>query len=120
VENGKVVSVEGDPSHPYNEGRLCPKAFAGVELVNHPDRLRHPLKKYNGRWEQISWDEALDIICFQLKKIKEAYGARAMALAMLNVIITEGLYDREFVEQWTLRFDQLAEHVKQFSPEKNS
>lgn len=42
----------------------------------------------------------------------------ALALAMLNVIITEGLYDKEFVEKYTHGFDKLAEHVKQYTPEK--
>lgn len=41
-----------------------------------------------------------------------------LALALLHVIIGEGLYDREFVEKWTLGFDKLAEHVKQYTPEK--
>jgi len=41
----------------------------------------------------------------------------ALALAMLNVIISEGLYDKEFVAQWTVGFEQLAEHVEQFTPE---
>ncbi|MFC2067910.1 molybdopterin-dependent oxidoreductase, partial [Chloroflexota bacterium] len=41
----------------------------------------------------------------------------ALALAMLNVIINEGLYDTEFVEQWTVGFEQLIEHVKRFTPE---
>jgi anaerobic selenocysteine-containing dehydrogenase len=41
----------------------------------------------------------------------------ALALAMLNVIINEGLYDKEFVAQWTVGFEQLAEHVEQFTPE---
>jgi len=42
----------------------------------------------------------------------------ALALAMLNVIISEDLYDKEFVEKHTIGFDQLKEHVKQYSPEK--
>lgn len=42
----------------------------------------------------------------------------ALALGMMNVIIAEGLYDREFVEQWTVGFDRLAEHVKQYAPEE--
>ena len=42
----------------------------------------------------------------------------ALALGMLNVIIAEGLYDRDFVERWTAGFDRLTEHVKEWSPEK--
>ncbi len=42
----------------------------------------------------------------------------ALALGMLNVIIAEELYDKQFVEQWTVGFEQLAQHVKTYSPEK--
>jgi anaerobic selenocysteine-containing dehydrogenase len=41
----------------------------------------------------------------------------ALALSMLNVIIKEGLYDKEFVTQWTIGFEELAEHVERFTPE---
>jgi len=42
----------------------------------------------------------------------------ALALGMLNVIIAEGLYDKAFVEQWTVGFDKLVDHVKEYSPER--
>jgi anaerobic selenocysteine-containing dehydrogenase len=42
----------------------------------------------------------------------------ALALGMINVLINEGLYDREFVEQWSVGFDKLSEHVQQYTPEK--
>ena len=42
----------------------------------------------------------------------------ALALAMLNVIITEDLYDKEFVRDWTVGFDKLEEHVKDYTPER--
>ena len=42
----------------------------------------------------------------------------ALALGMLNVIITEGLYDKAFVEEWTVGFDRLAEQVTGYTPER--
>ena len=42
----------------------------------------------------------------------------ALALGMLNVIVNEGLYDKAFVEKWTVGFDKLKEHIQQYSPEK--
>jgi anaerobic selenocysteine-containing dehydrogenase len=42
----------------------------------------------------------------------------ALALGMMHVIISEGLYDKEFVEKWTFGFDKLVEHVKSYTPEK--
>jgi anaerobic selenocysteine-containing dehydrogenase len=44
----------------------------------------------------------------------------ALALAFLNVIIEEGLYDRDFAEKWCYGFDRFSDHIKQYSPEKMS
>jgi anaerobic selenocysteine-containing dehydrogenase len=222
--------------HPLNQGLLCPKGKALVDYVYSLERLKHPLKRGNGGWKRISWDEALDIIAEKLQQIKESYGAHALAifcgsigvenyelaafarrfrgaygtpnflsvesncyrsrilahqltfgaflleepekagcvilwghdpdnskmppasklyqalerglelivinpkrtplakrgihipirpgtdcalaLGMLNVIISEDLYDKEFVKKCTIGFDKLAEHVKQYPPQK--
>ncbi|NQT47551.1 MAG: molybdopterin-dependent oxidoreductase [Chloroflexi bacterium] len=237
VEDGKIVKVEGTSDHPFSRGHICVKARQIVEHVYHKDRLQYPMKKENGSWKRISWDEALDAIAAKLTEYKEKYGgvshgifvgdpvsllgitgwemirrfcdaygtpnrffvtdlcggsamlaeivtlgsmwepdmensnciivwadnphntrpsilqhiaqARnkgaklivinpglvpiakqadihlrprpatdgSLALAMLNVIISEGLYDREFVEGYSVGFDKLAEHVKQYPPE---
>lgn len=240
VEDGRLVKVKGMKEHPISEGILCPRGEALPEWVYSPDRLEHPLKKTDSGWERISWDEALDTTAEKLKKIKDKYGARALAvytgslgtenielaafaqrfrgvygtpnllsvegncfrsrimarqmtfggypieepwnsrcilvmgtnmdnskitvgnkiyraikegtlaqvivvdpkripmaekgihirirpgtdtalcLGMLNVIISEGLEDKEFVEKYTIGFDKLKEHVKQYPPEKVS
>jgi anaerobic selenocysteine-containing dehydrogenase len=70
VEDGKIVKVEGDPDSPLNRGTICAKGIAQVERLNHPDRLRHPLKRAGergeGKWERISWDEALTTISHRI------------------------------------------------------
>ncbi|MBA7647809.1 Acetylene hydratase [subsurface metagenome] len=236
VEDGKLVRVEGMAEHPLSQGVLCPRGAALADYVYSPDRLRYPMKKVNGSWERLSWDEALDIIAGKLGQLKDEYGAHtlaifcgsigvennelaafarrfrgaygtpnflsvesncyrsrilaqqltfgtflleepekakcvllwghdpdnsklplanklykalaeglelivinpkrtllakrgihipirpgtdcALALAMLNVIISEDLYDKEFVQEHTVGFDKLREHVKQYPPEK--
>lgn len=237
VEDGKLVKVTGMAEHPLNKGGLCPRGENLVEYANAPDRLKYPMKKVNGAWQRISWDEALDTIAAKLAKIKEEFGAHALAifcgsmgvenielaaftqrfkgafgtpnlisvesicfrirviahlmtfgrftsedpleskciilwgnnpdesrwmwaehiheavdkgqlelividpkrtalakkgihlqirpgtdaalgLGLLNVIISEGLYDKELIEGWTVGFDELKEHVKQYPPEK--
>jgi anaerobic selenocysteine-containing dehydrogenase len=80
VEGGKLVKVEGMTEHPLNQGLLCPRGKALVDYVYSPDRLKHPLKRENGDWKRISWDEALDIIAEKLQQIKENYGAHALAI----------------------------------------
>jgi len=236
VKDGRLVRVEGMTEHPLNQGVLCPRGQHLVDYVYSPDRLKYPMKKRNGSWERISWDEALDTIAGKLQQIKNKYGARALAifcgsigvennelaafarrfrgafgtpnfltvestcyrsrilahqltfgtllleepekakciilwghdpdnsnpplaklihkaldnglqliiinpkrtplakrgihipirpgtdcalaLGMLNVIISEGLHDKEFIDKYTIGFDKLVEHVKQYPPEK--
>jgi thiosulfate reductase/polysulfide reductase chain A len=243
VVDGIIRKVTGDPDSPLNKGQLCPKGAAGIDIVYHPDRLTHPMKRVGargeGRWEKIGWDEAYDIIADKLEHIIAENGPEsivigtgtgrhhcnfvprfanalgtpnwcepghaqcfsprvnvshmtfgalpvcdyygdvdpacvlvwghnplnsgpdgellfhtrhlmnggktkyivvdprrtkiaeqaevwcqirpgtddALALAMINVIISEGLYDRAFVAKWTHGFEQLSEHVRKFTPE---
>jgi anaerobic selenocysteine-containing dehydrogenase len=241
VEDGKIVKIEGTKGHPVNDGRLCAKGLAAIQLEYDPNRLRYPMKRTGergeGKWQRISWDEAMGIIVTRLKEIIKTDGARAiswakgqgagwednfhyaqrfmnaigspnlatfgnvchisrvishvftyggmpdpdientklmllwganpmntamgnhgvrimkakqrgaklividprfsktaakadvwvqprpgtdgaLALGMLNVIIEENLYDREFVEKWTYGFDKLSELVKKYPPER--
>ena len=84
VRDGEIVKVEGDPDSPMNKGRLCPKGLASLEHIYNPERLLHPLKRKGGRgegrWERISWDEALDDIAAELGRIRREYGPEAIAL----------------------------------------
>jgi len=237
IENDRIVKVEGMAEHPFRHP--CVKAQAIIDWVYNKERITEPMRKVKGKWQQVSWDEALGFIADKLKTIKEKDGARslvvhlgfpfigapleklarrfcevygspnfttggslcfcarmigqsitfnhytmvlspdyhgtqcnlvwgmnpaesslmqtaainasrkqgaklvvidprviplakqadihaqirpgtdtALALGLLNVVIGERLYDREFVERWTYGFDKLAEHVKHYSPEK--
>jgi anaerobic selenocysteine-containing dehydrogenase len=244
VENGAITHIEGNPEMP-TQGTMCAKGLSSIQHVNHPDRLKYPLKRTGkrgeGKWQRISWDEALDTIEAKMKESIEKYGpssiaisqgtgrgynrythrlARsigtaniitpgyichsprlgmyglvtgygrlycdyhgwggefpktqiswakqleissadsemavwflnslryvknlividpretalssratmwlqirpgtdaALALAMINVIISEGLWDKEFVENWTYGFDKLKERVQEYTPER--
>jgi len=235
VEEGKAVKVEGLESHPLNHGRLCPKGLGTLDNVYSPERIRRPLKKVGGAFQEISWDQALDEIAAKLQGLKEQFGPQvlgvfsgsigvenlemaslvqlfkaafgspnffsvesvcyrmrirtrqitfgkypteeldsklyiiwghnpeqsdfplelameenlargaklvvidprrikladradmymqirpgtdgAMALAMMNVIINEKLYDQDFLDKYTMGFDKLVPHVQQYTPE---
>ncbi len=85
MENGRIVRIEGDPECPLNRGTVCSKGIAQVERLAHPDRLRHPLKRAGergeGRWERISWEEALGTIAAKFgEKIRQGE-ARSIAFA---------------------------------------
>src|ERR1700738_2455682 len=63
VENGRATRVAGDPEHPFTQGFLCAKVNRYVERTYHAERLRTPLRrtgpKGSGRFEPITWDDAL-------------------------------------------------------------
>jgi anaerobic selenocysteine-containing dehydrogenase len=83
IAGGKVVKVKGDPDSPVNGGVLCPKGLTSPEVAYHPERLQQPLKrigeKGDGKWEQISWDEALDLVAAEFKNVRDTYGAQSVA-----------------------------------------
>ncbi|MES2758373.1 MAG: molybdopterin oxidoreductase family protein [Pseudomonadota bacterium] len=73
VEDGVATEVKGDPDHPTTAGVLCTKVARYAERTYHPERLLHPMrrvgKKGEGRFERISWDEAIDEIAQRLGDI---------------------------------------------------
>jgi anaerobic selenocysteine-containing dehydrogenase len=75
LKDGKVAYIEGNRDHPVNQGVLCAKGSAGIMQHNAPSRLRAPLKRVgprgSGEFEEISWDEALELAVSWLKPIRE-------------------------------------------------
>jgi anaerobic selenocysteine-containing dehydrogenase len=73
VEDGVATEVRGDPAHPTTAGVLCTKVARYVERTYSPDRVLHPMrrvgKKGEGKFERISWEQALDEIAARLKPI---------------------------------------------------
>ena len=235
VSDGRIVKLDDMKEHPRSE--LCFRARRFSGWVYAKDRVTTPLRKVDGRWQEVSWDEALGIVSDKLIAIREKYGAKAvvinlgipfigshvekivrrfadlygtpnytsgasfcffariighdltlgraaiipdfsgtkcmvnwgtnttesnhmfalyiaqaksagaklivvdprktatakradihaqlrpgtdaaLALGMLHVIIGEELYDKPFVEQWTVGFERLAEYVRQYTPER--
>lgn len=80
VENGQITKVEGLKDHPLNKGKLCPKGEKAIDLVYHPDRLKYPLKKVNGQWKRIAWEEALAEIAEKLKGLKNEFGPEVLSI----------------------------------------
>jgi anaerobic selenocysteine-containing dehydrogenase len=84
LEDGKAVEIKGNPESLPNRGDLCKIGLASLEYLYHPDRLKHPLKRIGqrgeGKWQQISWDEALSMAADALNKVKQEYGAEAVAM----------------------------------------
>ena len=73
IRCGENISVRGDKEGASNEGHLCVKGRFGVaDFVHHPDRLKKPLIRRNGKFEEASWDEALDLVASRLKTYKSS------------------------------------------------
>ena len=79
VKDNKILRVNGLEDIPPNDGRLCIKGRFGYDFVNHKDRLTKPLIKRNGKFEEASWDEALELIAEKFTEIKQKYGNDALA-----------------------------------------
>ena len=82
VEGGRVVAVTGDPDHPVTRGFACAKTTRYPERLYAKDRPIHPLKrvgkKGEGRFVQVSWEEALSEIAGRLEEILDAHGGEAV------------------------------------------
>jgi anaerobic selenocysteine-containing dehydrogenase len=80
VEEGRITQVEGLKEHPLNKGKLCPKGDRAIDLVYHPDRLKYPLKKVDGRWKRVPWEDALGEISGRLLGLKREFGPEALSI----------------------------------------
>ncbi|MGE5852439.1 MAG: molybdopterin-dependent oxidoreductase, partial [Deltaproteobacteria bacterium] len=71
-DTGHIRRFEGNPEHPGSRGRNCAKGPATLNQVNDPERIRYPLKRVGargaGKWERVTWDEALDDIAGRVRK----------------------------------------------------
>ncbi|MCM2283199.1 MAG: molybdopterin oxidoreductase family protein [Desulfobacula sp.] len=82
VEKNRITAVKGDPDHPYTAGFICKKAAHFPEQVHSPRRITTPLKrtgpKGSGRFEPVTWDEALDEITARIRSISSLSGPQAI------------------------------------------
>jgi anaerobic selenocysteine-containing dehydrogenase len=86
VRDGEFVALDPDPSHPTGQA-LCVKGKAAPEIVRHPDRLVHPLKRTRPKgdrdpgWQRISWEEALDIAAVRLRAFARENGPESVVFS---------------------------------------
>lgn len=78
VEKGVMKRIRGNPEHPQNAGRLCPKGARARDMVYSPHRLTQPLRRIKGELKAVSWDEVLNFIAEKLLEIREKYGPEAL------------------------------------------
>jgi menaquinone reductase, molybdopterin-binding-like subunit len=82
VKMGVAKKLEGNPAHPVNQGALCPRGQAAIQLTYHPDRIAHPLKRTGprgtGQFQEVSWDVALSELRSRLDGLAAANDQRSL------------------------------------------
>lgn len=83
VKDGRIIKVEGTDGHPTNHGKLCARGLSTRDYIYRKDRIQTPLRrtgpKGSGKFEAISWDEAMEEISQRLNSIKSESGASSVA-----------------------------------------
>lgn len=105
IKDGRWTNVEGNPEAGNNYGRgsrsLCAKGNAAMHTAYSPTRLLYPMKrtgaKGEGKFEQITWDQALDEIAAKLKEQKEQYGAESYGVLSPQFYAVLGTLGRRFL-----------------------
>ncbi|MGA9626547.1 MAG: molybdopterin-dependent oxidoreductase [Bryobacteraceae bacterium] len=114
VENGRGTRLRGDPAHPVTRGFLCGKVARYLEREYSPGRLLYPQRrvgaKGEGRFERISWDEALDAIALRLKAVATEFGPEAILpysyAGTMGLLNGEGMDRRFFHRLGASRLDR--------------
>jgi anaerobic selenocysteine-containing dehydrogenase len=88
IDAGRVTGVRGNPDDPLSRGHICPKGVAIGDIHADPDRLRRPVRRIgrgpDARWEEIGWDEALDLVADRVAATINEHGDDAFALYLGN------------------------------------
>ncbi|MDN5346641.1 MAG: NADH-quinone oxidoreductase subunit [Clostridia bacterium] len=84
VKDGKVVKVRGYDNPAVNNGWLCVKGRFGFDYIHSPERLQQPLirvgERGEGKFREATWDEALDLVAENLRRIRDEYGGDSLGI----------------------------------------
>ncbi|HTM17414.1 MAG TPA: nitrate reductase [Terracidiphilus sp.] len=92
VRKGKVVSVRGNPDHPVNRGKLCPKGLAEHYAIDTDDRALYPLLRKECGLARVTWDEALSTMARRFRAIQEKHGTQSVGVISTGQLVTEEFY----------------------------
>lgn len=92
ISEGRARKIEGNPLHPLNEGRLCARGQAGLQVLYNPDRVKNAMQQTGGRgsrqFEPVYWDEAIQLLAGRLQRVSDPSG-----IAFLGGLMSDHLYD---------------------------
>ena len=95
MRDGRPVAARGNPEHPVNLGKLCPKGLSEHLMVGSPNRARQPMLRKGGRGtplEPVSWNEALDTFVQRVGALQEQYGRDTFGVIGTGQLLTEEFY----------------------------
>ena len=130
-EDGRMVAIRGDDADPFSRGHVCPKGNAILDLEADPDRLTSPMRKVDGQWQAIGWDEAFQLAGSSLADIQKSHGAASVATylgnpnvhhfghiaylpSLLKLVRTPNVYSASSVDQWPHQFVNALMYGHQF------
>jgi len=90
VKEGKIVYYEGC-KEAENKGALCARGMSAMQVINHPDRVKYPMKRLNakgeiGEFERISWDEAYDTIAEKMAAAMKNEGPQTVGTSVGHIM----------------------------------
>jgi len=92
VRDNKAVTVRGNPDHPVNLGKLCPKGLSEHHILDAPGRAKQPLLRKDGKLIPVSWDEALTVMLEKIAAVQQKYGSDALGIISTGQLVTEEFY----------------------------
>jgi len=95
TRNGRPVAARGNPDHPVNLGKLCPKGLSEHLMIEAAGRATTPMLRRGGRGtplEPISWDEALEVMVTRIGSIQERFGNDSLGVISTGQLVTEEFY----------------------------
>jgi len=101
VYNGVWVRQEVAQDHPISHGSHCCKGIDSIDTVRTAKRVKHPLKKVNGKWQRISWDQAVNEISEKMLELRKQHGPDSvMFLGSAKMSTEQAYYFRKFAAMW--------------------
>jgi anaerobic selenocysteine-containing dehydrogenase len=92
IRDGKVVTSRGDPDHPVNRGKLCPKGLAEHYVLTAQNRAVHPLMRRGNTLSPASWAEAIQAMAGEFRRVAQQYGPHAVGVIGTGQLVTEEFY----------------------------
>ncbi len=92
TRDDKVVTSRGDPNHPVNRGKLCPKGLAEHYVIDANNRALYPLLRRDGRLQRVTWDIALSTMASEFRRLAEQHGPQAVGVISTGQLVTEEFY----------------------------